>query len=47
MNLARSEGSSQRFYSMSAQIREERSEYYGILEKTPFRIAVKRSGCGF
>lgn len=34
MSLARSEGSSQRFYSMSAQIREERSEYYGILERT-------------
>jgi Fic family protein len=34
MLLARSEGSSQRFYSMSAQIREERGEYYGILERT-------------
>ena len=34
MALARSEGSSQRFYSMSAQIREERGEYYGILERT-------------
>jgi Fic family protein len=34
MSLARSEGSAQRFYSMSAQIREERSEYYGILERT-------------
>lgn len=34
MSLARSEGSSQRFYSMSGQIREERSEYYGILERT-------------
>src|SRR5688500_10777889 len=33
MMLARSEGSSQRFYSMSAQIREERGEYYGILER--------------
>ena len=32
--LARSEGSSQRFYSMSAQIREERSAYYDILERT-------------
>ena len=28
MALARSEGSSQRFYSMSAQIRQERGEYY-------------------
>lgn len=34
MLLARSEGSSQRFYSMSAQIREERGEYYRILEQT-------------
>jgi Fic family protein len=32
--LARSEGSSQRFYSMSAQIRQERSDYYDILEHT-------------
>jgi Fic family protein len=34
MALARSEGSSRRFYSMSGQIREERGEYYGILERT-------------
>jgi Fic family protein len=34
MALARSEGSSRRFYSMSAQIREERREYYGMLERT-------------
>jgi Fic family protein len=32
--LARSENSSQRFYSMSAHIRRERKEYYEILEKT-------------
>ena len=32
--LARSEGGSQRFYSMSAQIRRERKEYYDILERT-------------
>ena len=32
--LARSEGSPQRFYSMSAQIREERDSYYAILERT-------------
>lgn len=32
MTLARSEQSKQRFYSMSAQIREERTEYYNILE---------------
>ena len=34
MALARSEDSSQRFYSMSAQIRQERGAYYGILEQT-------------
>ena len=32
--LARSEGSSERFYSMSAQIRTERSAYYDQLEQT-------------
>jgi len=32
--LARSENSPQRFYSMSAQIRKERSGYYTILEQT-------------
>ncbi len=32
--LARSEGSAQRFYSMSAQIRLERNDYYDILERT-------------
>ncbi len=32
--LAQSEESSQRFYSMSAQIRQERDTYYDILEKT-------------
>jgi Fic family protein len=34
MLLARSERSAQRFYSMSAQIREERAAYYDILERT-------------
>lgn len=34
MLLARSDRSTQRFYSMSAQIRIERKEYYEILEKT-------------
>ena len=34
MVLARSDGSSQRFYSMSAQIRQERNAYYDILEQT-------------
>ena len=32
--LARSERTAQRFYSMSAQIRRERSDYYDILERT-------------
>jgi Fic family protein len=34
MALARSENSSQRFYSMSTQIRQEREAYYDILEQT-------------
>jgi len=32
--LARSEGSPQRFYSMSAQLRQERNDYYAMLEQT-------------
>ncbi len=32
--LARSEHTAQRFYSMSAQIRRERDDYYDILERT-------------
>jgi Fic family protein len=34
MQLARSDGSSQRFYSMSAQIRKERNGYYDVLGET-------------
>ena len=34
MALARSENTPQRFYSMSAQIRQERAAYYNILERT-------------
>ena len=34
MCLARSDGSAQRFYSMSSQILEERRNYYKVLEKT-------------
>lgn len=34
MQLSRSDKSSQRFYSMSSQIRIERNEYYNQLEKT-------------
>jgi Fic family protein len=33
MALARSEHSSERFYSMSAQIRQERNDYYETLER--------------
>ena len=35
--LARSEGSAQRFYSMSAQIRQESNDYYDVLERTQRR----------
>jgi Fic family protein len=34
MQLARADGSRQRFYSMSAQIQRERNVYYEVLEKT-------------
>lgn len=34
MQLTRADGTPQRFYSMSAQIRTERNDYYDILEKT-------------
>jgi len=34
LQLARSDDSKQRFYSMSAQIRKERNAYYDILEET-------------
>lgn len=34
MQLARSDNSRQRFYSMSTQIRKDRNAYYDILEKT-------------
>jgi Fic family protein len=34
MQLARADGSAQRFYSMSAQIQQERGAYYQILERT-------------
>ena len=33
MQLARADGTSQRFYSMSAQIRKERKTYYNVLEE--------------
>ncbi|CAN5916573.1 Fic family protein [soil metagenome] len=34
MQLARADGSAQRFYSLSAQIRKERKAYYDLLERT-------------
>lgn len=34
MQLARADGTSQRFYSMSARIQADRKEYYRLLEKT-------------
>lgn len=34
MQLARSDDNTQRFYSMSAQIRKERNDYYNVLEST-------------
>jgi len=34
LQLARADGSKQRFYSMSAQIRKQRKGYYDVLEKT-------------
>jgi Fic family protein len=34
MQLARSDGSAQRFYSMSTEIRNQRKRYYEILEET-------------
>ncbi|MEA1938930.1 MAG: Fic family protein [Pseudomonadota bacterium] len=34
MALARAEGTAQRFYSMSAEIRQERKSYYDLLERT-------------
>lgn len=34
MTLARSEGSPQRFYSMSSQVMKERRAYYDVLERT-------------
>lgn len=34
LQLSRADGTAQRFYSMSAQIRKERNDYYTILEKS-------------
>ena len=40
MALARAERTTQRFFSLSAQIRKERADYYAILERTQ-----KEGGC--
>lgn len=34
LQLSRADNTSQRFYSMSSQIRQERNQYYSVLEKT-------------
>jgi len=44
MLLARADGSRERFYSMSLQIRQERNAYYGILEKTQTCPGVSKAG---
>jgi len=44
MQLARADGSRERFYSMSVQIRQERNEYYDILEKTQKSTDVTKDG---
>ncbi len=40
MQLARADGSAQRFYSMSVQIRQERNAYYDVLEKSQKNTAM-------
>lgn len=42
--LAQSDKSSQRFYSMSAQIIKERKQYYEVLEKTKKVALISRNG---
>lgn len=44
MQLARVDGSRERFYSMSVQIRQERNAYYDILEKTQKNTHIKKAG---
>lgn len=46
MQLARADGSAQRFYSMSARIRKERKAYYEVLEKTQKNTHGKRASSG-
>lgn len=44
MQLARADGSRERFYGMSVQIRQERNAYYDILEKTQKNTDVTKDG---
>lgn len=44
MQLARADGSKERYYSMSAQILQERNAYYDILEATQRSIEVTNEG---
>ena len=44
MQLARADGSRERFYSMSVQIRQERNAYYDILEQTQKSSDVTKDG---
>ena len=44
MQLARADGSQERFYSMSVQIRQERNAYYDVLEKTQKNTHVTKAG---
>ena len=44
MQLARADGSRERFYSMSSQIRQERNAYYDVLEKTQKNTHATKDG---
>ena len=44
MQLARADGSRERFYSMSVQIRQEQNAYYDVLEKTQKNTRVTKAG---
>lgn len=44
IQLARADGSQERFYSMSAQIRLERNDYYDVLEKMQKNIHSTKTG---
>jgi len=46
MQLARADGSAQRFYSISDRIRKERKAYYDVLEKIQKNTHSKNTGSG-